>query len=530
MLGPDGQLLGGRYRLRRQLGSGGMGVVYEAWQEDLGRSVALKLMTGADPEALLRFQREARAAAALGHPHIVQVFDFQTLPGEPPFIVMELVTGSSLRDLVKESGPLGEERAAKIGLQVASALDAAHRVGIVHRDVKPANVLVTSSPTLGEVAKVLDFGIAKDLTSSAPAITQLGGVIGTLAYMSPEQARGEPLDGRTDVYSLASTLFFAVTGQRSLEGSDSESMFGALLEGRARRISTARPGLDPEFCDIIGRGLAAERNARFPSAQAFGEALQRWVDSRARSRELHFGVAAVPMSVPVSVAQPAAPYSVPAHSAMSPASTAAMVPLPPTAKKSPLPLFGIALLALFGVVGIAAAGSAVWYFQTVSDGEPATNRAAATPTATSARVDGAAPGAVEPSAEAAPAPPRSAKVSKTSPLKGKSPAAEPAATATASPAPAATSVQDVPQPKQPACTSGTQCGSQCVNLKWDSQHCGSCDHVCGPGTACQAGSCSACRSPLIPCGGRCIDGSRDSKNCGACGHACPGVCSGGKCL
>src|SRR5262249_2030771 len=139
-----------------------------------------------------------------------QVFDFQPLGEDPAFMVMELLDGPSLRELVRRSGALTAERVAVLGVQVLTALDMAHRVGIVHRDLKPANLVVTSSPTLGEVVKVLDFGIAKLTNPDAPPLTHAGDVIGTIAYMSPEQARGEAVDARSDIYSLGATMFFAL--------------------------------------------------------------------------------------------------------------------------------------------------------------------------------------------------------------------------------------------------------------------------------------------------------------------------------
>jgi serine/threonine-protein kinase len=157
----SGRLLGGRYQLQRRLGEGGMGAVYQAWQDDLQRSVAVKVLHEVDEQSLERFRREARAAAALGSPHIIAVLDFQTPVNEPPFLVMELLRGQTLFDAIHSQGPLEAARAARIGIQVLSALEAAHTAGILHRDIKPANIFLSESPTLGEIAKVLDFGIAK---------------------------------------------------------------------------------------------------------------------------------------------------------------------------------------------------------------------------------------------------------------------------------------------------------------------------------------------------------------------------------
>jgi serine/threonine-protein kinase len=169
-----GTLLSGRYRLVRRIASGGMGTIFEATQEGLGRKVAIKVVR---PElvskaGLTRLAREARAAATLTHPHIATVYDFIDTPGEAPFLVLELLEGETLRALLRREGALEATRAVRLTTQILSALAAAHDAGIIHRDIKPANVFVTRSPTLGEVAKILDFGVAKVLESEAALTTE----------------------------------------------------------------------------------------------------------------------------------------------------------------------------------------------------------------------------------------------------------------------------------------------------------------------------------------------------------------------
>ena len=183
---------GHRYRIEEPLGSGGMGAVFKGVHVELGRPVAVKLLrpapgTELDGSRLARFEREARAAGALGHPHIIAVTDFQTDPSEQPFIVMELLQGESLDQALENHIQLPVERVVRIFVQVLSALDAAHATGIVHRDIKPGNIFLCDSATGGDLVKVLDFGVAKLTQSNEPGLTRTGMVVGTLRYMAPEQ-------------------------------------------------------------------------------------------------------------------------------------------------------------------------------------------------------------------------------------------------------------------------------------------------------------------------------------------------------
>ena len=275
MLNP-GSIVGGRYQIVRPLGRGGMGEVYEAMQVQLARRVALKTIR-ADlaerPELIARFRREAESAAALGHPNLVQVTDFQALPGEPPFLVMEMLDGSTLAGVLEAEGRLDPQRAAFIGVQLLSGLAAAHRAGIVHRDVKPANVFLQSTTAMRDLVKVLDFGIAKLALEAIPggpqerAMTQAGEVLGTLSYMAPEQmVSGAAIDARTDIFGVGATLFHALSGVRP---------FDATEPGGGRTpLDRIAPWVSRELAAVIERALKKAPDARWSTGDEMAAALQ----------------------------------------------------------------------------------------------------------------------------------------------------------------------------------------------------------------------------------------------------------------
>jgi eukaryotic-like serine/threonine-protein kinase len=265
-----------RYRVTALLGAGGMGVVYEAEDVDLGRKVALKFLpeeTARSADALERFKREARAASALNHPHICTVHDFGTHEGRP-YLVMERLSGRSLRQAIGDQGmPLA--RVLAYGEQIADALEAAHRAGIVHRDLKPANLWITER----DEAKVLDFGLAKMTSSegsgSMPAdaptladesLTEAGKTLGTVAYMSPEQARGAAIDARSDIFSLGVVLYEMATGRQPFAGESVADVIAALLRGEPVPPSQVRPDLPARFDEIVLKALEKERALRHQSA------------------------------------------------------------------------------------------------------------------------------------------------------------------------------------------------------------------------------------------------------------------------
>ena len=273
----------GHYEITKPLGQGGMGVVYEAADTRLGRQVAVKFLPhelARDPQALERFQREARASSALNHPNICTVFAIEQHEGEH-FIVMELLDGESLAARLAKQRL---ETAALIdaGIQMADALESAHARGIVHRDIKPANVFVNAR---GQV-KVLDFGLAKfesgsgrassqDDTRAADNLTTPGTAMGTVAYMSPEQARGQLTDARTDLFSLGAVLYQMATGALPFPGDTQAVTFEAILNRDPKPVADLNPSIPPELARIIDKALEKDRNLRYQSATDLKTDLQR---------------------------------------------------------------------------------------------------------------------------------------------------------------------------------------------------------------------------------------------------------------
>ena len=272
------------YRIISQLGEGGMGVVYEAEDTNLGRHVALKFLTPAmadDQSLLQRFQREARAASALNHPNICTIHGIEQFESEH-FIVMELLDGESLADRIRR-GPLDIDSVLMLGAQIVDALESAHSKGIVHRDLKPANIFVTSR---GQ-AKILDFGIAKidhrqkpDASSMVATIrkdqlTSAGSTMGTVIYMSPEQARGEITDARTDLFSFGTVLYQMATGVLPFQGETSAVIFDSILNRDPTPVNQLNPSLPEELGRILDKAFEKDRSLRYQSATDFKTDLLR---------------------------------------------------------------------------------------------------------------------------------------------------------------------------------------------------------------------------------------------------------------
>jgi tRNA A-37 threonylcarbamoyl transferase component Bud32 len=265
------RVLGGRYRLKRHLARGGMAEVYVAEDELLNRTVAVKVLfpeLARDEAFVERFRREARAAASLNHHNIVSVYDFGEDEGSW-FIVMEYVEGRNLRDIIRSEGPLDPARAAALGSEVAAALVAAHAEGIIHRDVKPANVLIAAD---GGTVKVADFGIAR-AGNARQGLTIPGTVLGTATYLSPEQAQGADVDFRTDVYSLGMVLYEMLAGRPPFTGDSPVAVAYQQLSQTAPPPSTQNPRVPPALDAIVLKALAKDPAARQASAEEIREEL-----------------------------------------------------------------------------------------------------------------------------------------------------------------------------------------------------------------------------------------------------------------
>jgi serine/threonine protein kinase len=299
----------GHYKIVKRLGQGGMGVVYSAVDLKLGRPVAIKFLIEAsrdDHVALQRFWREARTASSLNHPGICTIYELNE-SAATPFIVMELIQGTSLEKLHRGQ-PMPFPKLLDLGVQVADALDAAHHKSILHRDIKPANILLTN---LGQ-AKLLDFGLAKlDDTGTAELridhtsptainpLTSSGSLMGTVAYMSPEQARGEILDVRSDLFSLGVVLYEMATGSHPFSGDTTALVFDHILNHAPTAPNSLNPQLPAEFEDLLIKSLEKDRELRTQSAAELRADLKR-LQRKSTSNRVAAASFSTPSSAPVA--------------------------------------------------------------------------------------------------------------------------------------------------------------------------------------------------------------------------------------
>lgn len=288
----------GKYSLKKLLGQGGMGAVYEAYDTSKNRTVALKILAeelSRDERFRTRFQRESHAAATLDEPHVIPIHDWGEIDGNL-FIDMRMVRGQDLHELLKQ-GPIDAARAIRIIRQIASALDAAHLAGLVHRDVKPQNILVTGGE---DFAYLIDFGIAANRTDTR--LTVAGSAIGSLAYMAPERFGDGPTTPAVDVYSLAGVLYETLTGETPFRADSIEQLIAGHMSLPPPRPSLVNPRVPAGLDDVIARGMAKEADDRYGSAGALGRAAERALGSLASGPST--GPSAVTQLAPTAMAAP----------------------------------------------------------------------------------------------------------------------------------------------------------------------------------------------------------------------------------
>jgi serine/threonine-protein kinase len=306
-----GQEIIGQFRIVQRIGKGGMGAVYKAEQPAMGRFVAVKILhrnLASRPDLVSRFRREARAMSRLTHPNTVRVFLYGQLDSGSLYIVMEYLEGLNLHQITKRQGPMALDRAAKILGQCAGALEEAHNAGIIHRDLKPENILLSEQGGMRDFAKVLDFGLAKvhdiDLKSSSP-LTQEGMVFGTPEFMSPEQARGKILDGRSDIYSLGTILYEMITGKLPFDARNPADYIRHHIKSPPIPVTQRVPELQfpPELDDFFAMALAKKTEDRYQTATEFAEGLQPFTGTPSRAPE-ESAAPEVPSSTPEASAEP----------------------------------------------------------------------------------------------------------------------------------------------------------------------------------------------------------------------------------
>src|SRR5262245_10394903 len=273
-----GQVIG-TYGIVRKVGSGGMGEIYEVSHSRLAGRYAMKVLRGevaSNPEALMRFQREAKVTSALQHPNIVQVIDFSTTEGGQPYLVMEFLDGPELAQVMKGATPLSLPRIVAYVKQIASGLMAAHEHDVVHRDLKPQNIFVLKvAGSDHDLVKIVDFGISK-ISAVTATITSASTVIGTAQYMSPEQALGriDAIDAKSDQFSLALIVYEMLTGQHAFQGDSVSSLVYQIVHEEPQALVDRNGPIPAALASVLKRALEKDKQRRFPSVKAFANAFE----------------------------------------------------------------------------------------------------------------------------------------------------------------------------------------------------------------------------------------------------------------
>ena len=381
-----GKVLAGRFRIVERIGQGGMGCVYKAVHVQMDRLCAIKLllpMSGDQESARARFRREAKMSSRIDSPNAVTIYDFGEAEAGQFYLAMEYIEGESLAEVLNREKSLSIERVVNITNQIARALSAAHALGIVHRDLKPANIMLTRKDG-SEFVKVLDFGIAKTITDDDNEnLTLTGQMVGTPTFMSPEQVLGEPIDSRSDIYSLAIMVYQMLSGSLPFEGKNAQTLIMNRIHGTPRPLRAAAPFLTAEIEQAVMRGLEREPALRITDVEQFAASLRSAADQTASnisdSRTLVINRTAGDSTTVVAVRPPAiAPPNV--------------SPEVKTRSRLPLLLIPVFALTLLGVLGAIAL---LVYFNTKPT-TLATNTRTTEPlnqvSPSSSRGDGAAPG------------------------------------------------------------------------------------------------------------------------------------------
>ena len=405
-----GSVLADRYHIVRRIGEGGMGQVYLAEHVKMRRRSAVKVLHQGmvnDPDAIARFNREASNASQIQHPNVAAIYDFGETDDGLIYLAMEFIDGEPLRKMIERQGALTAIQAADITRQVADALEAAHEMGIVHRDLKPDNIMIARGRNGEDVAKVVDFGIAKATSGDDQKVTRTGLAIGTPEYMSPEQLSGDSLDNRTDIYSLGLVAFNMLTGQLPFPAVSSREAMIARLTERPRTLAEIKDDVawPAELQTVMDRALASQPQERYAHASDFGRDLVRAVDNMPESALSSTGTLAIAVPHPNA---PTVQRPVPADAAPPKPAPTPSAPTPPATRpmgRRPTPLIagaptqvdgagaGRVVLTAFIVLAILVGGGAGWFIFTSRNkpAPPPVTSAAATPNATSPGATAPAP-------------------------------------------------------------------------------------------------------------------------------------------